>query len=70
MKVKGPDLGKVLEGRKRKFTTYAEGARMYEMNYYSFVKLAKKAGANFKIKKKVIIDLTMIEDYLGGRADV
>lgn len=40
---KGPDLEQFLEGRKRKFTTYAQGASLYSMNYYSFVTLAKAA---------------------------
>ncbi len=37
---KGPDLEQFLEGRKRKFTTYAQGASLYSMNYYSFITLA------------------------------
>ena len=72
--VKGPDLEGYLEGRRRKFITYAQGARMFTMNYYSFVRLAKTAGANLKIKKKVIVDLDAVEAYLmrnrkGGSAD-
>ncbi|MCR5768581.1 MAG: hypothetical protein K6G45_08840 [Lachnospiraceae bacterium] len=61
---KGPDLDRYIDGQKRMFVTYAQGARMYSMNYYSFVTLAKEAGANIKIKKKVVIDLEMIEKYL------
>ena len=34
------------------------------MNYYSFVTLAKAAGANIRIKKNVVIDLGIIEEYL------
>ena len=34
------------------------------MNYYSFVTLAKAAGANIRIKKNVVIDLELIEKYL------
>lgn len=40
---KGPDLEEFLEGRKRKFTTYAQGASLYSMNYYSFITLVKAA---------------------------
>ena len=40
---KGPDLEQFLEGRKRKFTTYAQGASLYSMNYYSFITLVKAA---------------------------
>ena len=34
------------------------------MNYYTFVKLAKRAGANIRIKKNVVIDLNKIEEFL------
>jgi len=34
------------------------------MNYYSFVNLAKAAGANIQIKKKVIVDLDILEKYI------
>ena len=61
---KGPDLNKYLEGRRRKYTTYAQGAKLYSMHYYAFVKLAKEAGANIKIKKKVLIDLDILERYI------
>ena len=61
---KGPDLDRFIEGKKRNFVTYAQGARMYSMNYYSFVTLAKEAGANIRIKKNVVIDLELIEKYL------
>lgn len=61
---RGPDLDRFLEGKKRTFVSYAQGARIYSMNYYSFVTLAKTAGANIRIKKKVVIDLDVIEEYL------
>ena len=61
---KGPDLDKYIEGKKRNFVTYAQGAKIYSMNYYSFVTLAKEAGANIRIKKNVVIDLEVIEKYL------
>ena len=74
---KGPDLEKYLEGKKKKYASYAEGARIYSMSYYTFIKLAKAAGANMKIKKNVVVDLEAIEEYLekqchteGGDADV
>ena len=61
---KGPDLEQYVEGKKRKFTTYARGASLYSMNYYSFANLAKEAGANIQIKKKVIVDLDILEKYI------
>ena len=73
---KGPDLDKYLEGRRRRYTTYAQGAKLYSMHYYAFVRLAKEAGANIKIKKNVVIDLYILEGYIEahcreeGEADV
>ena len=61
---KGPDLEKYLEGKKRKYTSYAEGARIFSMSYYTFISLAKAAGANMRIKKNVVVDLEAIEEYL------
>ena len=61
---RGPDLEQFLEGRKRKFTSYAQGASLYSMNYYSFITLVKKAGANIQIKKKVVVDLDVLEKYI------
>ena len=34
------------------------------MNYYSFITLVKAAHANIQIKKKVIVDLELVEKYL------
>ena len=61
----GPDLDQYLEGRKRKrYTTYGLGASQYSMNYYTFRRLAKEAGANIQIKKNVVIDLDILDAYL------
>ena len=67
---RGPDLDRFLEGKKRTFVSYAEGARIYSMNYYSFVTLAKAAKANIRIKKNVVIDLDAIEEYLEKRSEL
>lgn len=61
---KGPDLDQYLKGRKKRYTTYGLGAGMYSLNYYSFVRLCKEAGANIQIKKKVVVDLDILDAYL------
>ena len=66
---RGPDLDRFIDEQKRTFVSYAQGARMYSMNYYSFVKLAKEAGANIRIKKNVVIDLELIEKYLENNCE-
>lgn len=61
---KGPDLDKCVDTKKRRYTSYAGGARIYSMSYYTFIKLAKEAGANVKIKKNVVVDLDVLEKYI------
>ena len=67
---KGPDLDKYLEGKKKRYTTYGLGAGMYSLNYYSFVRLCKEAGANIQIKKKVVVDLDILDAYLESAIDM
>ncbi len=59
-----PDLDKYLKDRGRKFVTYAEGSDMYGIPYYSFVRLAKEAGANITLRKTAIVDVDVVEEYL------
>ncbi len=66
---RGPDLDRFIDEQKRTFVSYVQGARMYSMNYYSFVKLAKEAGANIRIKKNVVIDLELIEKFLENNCE-
>ena len=61
---KGPDIDKYVDDKKRRYTSYAGGARIYSMSYYTFIKLAKEAGANVKIKKNVVVDLDVLEKYI------
>lgn len=48
-KRKTPDLEKYLEGKKRRFVNYTQGAKIYKMSYWPFVRLAKKAEANSEV---------------------
>ena len=63
---RGPDLDRFIDEKKRNFVSYAHGARMYSMHY---LKLAKEAGANIRIKKNVVIDLELIEMYLENNCE-
>lgn len=64
-----PDLDEFLEGKKRHLVSYAEGARMYQIPYYSFVRLAKEAGANTTLRRTCVIDVDIIEKYLAEHLD-
>ena len=59
-----PDLERYLEERGRHLVTYTEGATMYHIPYYSFVRLAKEAGANLPLRRTTVIDVDIIEEYL------
>lgn len=59
-----PDLDKYLEGRRRHYVTYIEGARLYQLSYQTFVKLAKDANAIYKIKRRVLVNIQMVYDFM------
>lgn len=65
-----PDLERYLEERGRHLVTYTEGATMYHIPYYSFVRLAKEAGANLPLRRTTVIDVDIIEEYLKENPDV
>lgn len=69
-KTKTPDLEKYLEGKKRRFVNYTQGAKIYRMSYWPFVRLAKKAEANYPIRKTAIVDLNILDDFLEDNPDV
>ena len=65
-----PDLEGYLEERGRHLVTYTEGARMYHIPYYSFVRLAKESKANLPLRRTTVVDVDIIEDYLKENPDV
>ena len=62
------NLEKYLEGKRHRFCTYAQGARLYAMAYWSFVTMAKQAGANIKLRKTALVDLDILDDYIEKNA--
>ena len=64
--VRGPDLDKYLEqrGRNHNYLTYAQGARMYSLPYWTFVTLAKEADATWALRKTAIVDTVALNKYL------
>ena len=69
-KRKTPDLEKYLEGKKRRFVNYTQGAKIYKMSYWPFVRLAKRAEANYPIRKTAIVDLNILDDFLEDNPEV
>ena len=62
--VRAPDLEKYLEGRKHRYTTYEKGARMYNLPYWTFVKLAKDAKATWPLRKTDMVDIDLLDQYI------
>lgn len=67
-KRKTPDLEKYLEGKKRRFVNYTQG--IYRMPYWPFVRLAKRAEANYPIRKTAIVDLNILDDFLEDNPEI
>lgn len=63
-KFEPPNLDEFLEGRKKTYVSYLQGAKLYSMQYYSFVKLVKAAKANKRLRKAVIVDLELLDAYM------
>jgi hypothetical protein len=56
-----PNLDKYLKDRGRKLVNYEEGAEIYGIPHYSFVRLAKEAEATFTLRKTAVADIDVIE---------
>ena len=69
MKTKGPNLDMYLEGKNKRYVTYVQGASIYRMNYYTFVRLAKEAGANIRSRRTVVVDLDIFDAYIMSFAE-
>lgn len=67
---RGPDLEKYLEGRGRRFVNYAQGAKIYRLPYWSFVRVAKEAQSNYPIRKTCVVDLNILEQFLNEHPEV
>lgn len=49
---------------KKKWVRYSEGAEMYSMGYHSFIRLAREAGAVYRINRIVLVNTEKLDEYL------
>ena len=49
---------------KKRFVRYQEGAELYSMGLHTFEQLAKEAGAIYKIRRVVLVNLDIFDEYL------
>ena len=60
---KTEDLAKLVKNGK-KFVRYQEGAELYSMGIHTFEKIAREAVALYKIGRIVLINTTLVDEYL------
>ena len=60
------DLEKYLKesGRVHHYVSYEDGARMFGMAYWGFVRLCQEIEANIPLRKTSIVDLDIVEAYI------
>lgn len=64
-----PELEKLVQIGRKKFVRYEEGARLYSMGLHTFQELAKDAGAVYHIKRVVLVNLDVVDEYLESFRD-
>jgi hypothetical protein len=63
------NMDKLLKDGRKKFVRYEEGPALYSMGLHSFQELAKDAGAIYHIKKIVLVNTQLIDEYLESFRD-
>jgi len=63
------ELERLVRGHGKKFVRLKEGAALYSMGINSFRELAKDAGAIYHIKKIVLINTELIDEFLESFRD-
>ena len=59
-----PELEKMIQYGRKKFVRYDEGAKMYSMGLHTFQELAKDAGAIYRVKRIVLVNTELIDEYM------
>ena len=65
-KPRGPDYLEefITDDKRRDFQTYAKAYRQYDLPYWTFVNLAKEAGATICLRKTAIVDKIVLDKYI------
>lgn len=64
-----PELERLVQTGRKKFVRYDEGAMLYSMGVHTFQKLAKDAGAVYHVKRIVLVNLDIIDEYMEAFRD-
>ena len=58
------NMENLLTNGKKKFVKYDEGAAMYSMGIHAFTQLAKDAKAVYRIRRSVLVNTDIIDEYM------
>ena len=58
------ELEPMVKSGKKRFVRYQEGAELYSMGLHTFEQIAKEAGAIYKIRRLVLVNLDIFDEYL------
>lgn len=59
-----PELERMVREKRKKYVRYEEGAQLYSMGLHTFQQLAKEAGAIYRIKRVVLVNLDILDEYM------
>lgn len=58
-----------IKSGKKKWVRYAEGAQLYSLGVNTFIDLAKEAKATYHLKKIVLVNTELVDEYLEAFKD-
>lgn len=64
-----PELEKMVQTGRKKFVRYEEGTKLYSMGLHTFQQLAKDAKAVYHVKRVVLVNTELIDEYLESFRD-
>lgn len=64
-----PELEKLVQVGRKKFVRYEEGAQLYSMGLHTFQELAKDAKAVYHVKRVVLVNTEIVDEYLENFRD-
>ena len=59
-----PELERMVREKRKKYVRYEEEAQLYSMGLHTFQQLAKEAGAIYRIKRIVLVNLDILDEYM------
>lgn len=58
------DIQTLVQSRGKKFVSLSEGAELYSLGLHSFRDLAEEAGAVYKVRRRVLVNTEIMDEYM------